>query len=348
MKLKIYSTVLEEPDYYALAAALAIIQAPRITKDPKEIGKKRIEPAKHIAIDEILQSMREANPEANRSERDRILLGTTLVLLDIMGAVEVNQTIAAVTEPAGHLLHSLSHFLRECAAKANCYRPVHLDPFEENPDKNPFLILARQAEEHRFTWAENTGKEVEPIREQKVISVLIKGERAIPTGINGRESAYLHVWKEKWNAYTLIGSEQIRGESPQDAAYRALKEDLEVPCDEEIVHRIKLQPSGVEDTSFVEYAHTRGAYTRYSFNLFWAHEIDGELRVQQELKPRWLSFDEMCEKRTKTGEHIITRVELLHAIDLDNVPVVITDVRPFDRPISEQVKDLFKEPIIRK
>jgi hypothetical protein len=134
--------MLTEADYYALAAALATIPAPRLTKDPKEIGEIRIESAKHVAFDAILHNMSEANPEAHRRERDRILLGTTLVLLKAIGAVEVNHTTAAVTEPAGHLLHSLSYFLRECATKPICYDPVRLDPFEEDECKNPFLFLA--------------------------------------------------------------------------------------------------------------------------------------------------------------------------------------------------------------
>jgi hypothetical protein len=343
MKAKIYSKVLEERDYQALAAALAAIQAPRITKDPKEIGKKKIEPAKHMSFDALLQSMGETNRETSRSERDSMLLATMLVLLDSVGAIEVNQTICAVTEPAGHLLHSLGHFLKDCTATVDCYRPIQIDPYEEDERKNPFLHLARQAEEHRIAWAELIGKDIQPIREQKIISVLIKGERTIPTKMNGKETVYLHVWKEGYNAYALIGSEQIRGQSPKDAAYRALKEDLELPRDEEIVKSMRLQPSGVEDISFVDYAPTRGAYTRYSFNLFWVYEMDGELKVENELKPRWLTYEEICRGKTRTGEKIITRTELVQAIDLDKVPVVIADVRPFDKSLSEQVKDLLRE-----
>jgi len=345
MKSNTHAMVLEKADYYALAAVLAIIPVPRVTKDPKEIGKRRIEPAKHIPFDAILNRMSETNPEVKRGERDNMILATALVLLDSIGAIEVskNQTVAAVTEPAGQLLHSLSRFLKECAVGQYCYRPVRLDPDEEDPCKRPFLILARQAEEHRIAWAENEGTEIEPIREQKIISILIKGERTGPTTINSKEEVYLHVWKEGWNAYALIGSEQIRGEHVKETAYRALKEDLEIPSDEEIVQKIRLQPSGVADSSQKKYAPTRGAYTRYSFNLFWAEAIDGDLRVEGELKPRWFTYEEICNQQARTGESIITNKELIQAINLDKVPVVITDVRPFARPLSEQFKDLLDE-----
>ena len=345
MKSQTHPMVLEEADCYALAAALATIPLPRITKDPREISKQRIEPAKHIPFDAILHRMLEANPEDERSERDCTILSTALILLHATGAVEVteNQTVAAVTEPAGYLLHSLSQFLKECTPKPHCYRPVRLDPDEEDPCRRPFLILARQAEEHRIAWAENEGTEIQPIREQKIISILIKGERTGPTTINSKEEVYLHVWKEGWNAYALIGSEQICGEHVKETAYRALKEDLEIPSDEEIVQKIRLQPSGVADSSQKKYAPTRGAYTRYRFNLLWAEEIDGDLRVEGELKPRWFTYEEICNQQARTGESIITNKELIQAINFDEVPVVITDVRPFARPISEQIRDLHKE-----
>jgi len=345
MKSNTHAMVLEKADYYALAAVLAIIPVPRVTKDPKEIGKRRIEPAKHIPFDAILNRMSETNPEVKRGERDNMILATALVLLDSIGAIEVskNQTVAAVTEPAGQLLHSLSRFLKECAVGQYCYRPVRLDPDEEDPCKRPFLILARQAEEHRIAWAENESRKIEPIREHKITSVLIKGERTRPTTINGREEVYLHVWNAGWDAYTLIGSGQVSGEHSKDTAYRALKEDLDIPRDEEILQKIRLRPSGVGDKLVEAYSPTHGAYTRYRFNLFWVEQVDSELKVRGGLRPQWFTYEEICNQRATTGESIITNVELIRAIDRDKVPIAITDVRPFARPISEQFKDLLNE-----
>lgn len=332
----------DESDFRALSAVLAAIPAPRMTKDPKRIGRQSMEPAKHVPLRAVLDRMRGINPVSQRGPRDSAILLTALILLDAMGAIEVteNQTLAAMTEAAGHLLHSISHFLGSCATGQYCYRPVRLDPQEVELSKRPFLILARQAEEHRIAWAARHNKRIEPIREHQITSVLIKGERKSPTAISRREHVYLHVWNAGWNAYTLIGSGCAGDENPEDTAVRALKEDLDIPRDEEVLQQIVLRPSGVEDRLVEAYSPTRGAQTRYRFNLFWAEKINGRLAVREELRPRWFTFEELCRQEATSGESIITNAELIQSIDHDSVPVAVTDVAPFATPLSTQFKDL--------
>lgn len=346
--MKIRSAFLEESDYCALSAALSSIPAPRITKDSKRVGKIRMESPKFVPVSTILYNMSKVNPKAERRERDSILLSTALVLLDSIGAIEVtdNKTVATVTESAGYFLYSLSHYLRLCATMPDVYRPVHLDPSEEELCTRPFLILARQAEEHRIAWAQENGLDIEPIRGKQNVSVVIKGERPILTGLsgNGKEIVYLHVWNDGQKAYTLIGSEQLGDESPKDTAYRALKEDLDIPCDEEVLQKIYLQPSGIGDIVVKAYSPTHGAHTRYVFNLFFVESIAGRFEVREDLAPRWFTYEEICKQWSRTGEYIISnKNKVFEVVDLSRIPIAITGVRPYEKPMSRQVKDLLTE-----
>ena len=65
--------------------------------------------------------------------------------------------------------------------------------------------------------------------------------------------------------------------------------------------------------------------------------------MREELRPRWFTYEEICNQKAATGGSIITNVELIQAIDRDEVPIAITDVRPLAGPISEQFKDLLNE-----
>jgi len=346
--MKMGPILLQKADYCALSAAFLSMPAPRITKDSKWIGKTRIESPKHVPVSAILHNMGRVNPEAERGERDSMLLSTALVLLDSIGAIEVTEskTVAAVTESAGYFLHSLGQYLRLCANRPDTYRPIHLDPSEEELCERPFLILARQAEEHRIAWAQENDQDIEPIRTKQNVSVVIRGERPILSKLsgNGKEAVYLHVWNEGQNAYTLIGSEKLGGESLKDTAYRALKEDLDFPRDEEVLQKIDLQPCGARDLAVEAYSPTHGAYTKYVFNLFFASIIDGELQVRGNLKPRWFTYEEISNQQSKTGEHIISdKYGVFGAVDLSIVPSVFTRVRPYAKPIGRQLEDLLIE-----
>jgi hypothetical protein len=378
MRPKIEFLGFEASDYQFLANLLAEIHAPRVTKSREEdmIGILIEEPVEPIPIELLLDKIATKGPHESSTrqeelkERNHLILATALIVLDAIGAANVtdNRTVAATTESAGHLLHSLSCYLRIHADEPTHYRPIEREDLHAtkiDPCVNPFLQLVRIAERHRKEWAERQKKldQLEPINEKTYVSVLIKGERKrsekgpSSKGATDKEMVFLHFWKEDRQGYALPGSERLSDETYEQTATRALHEDFPSQTghiipegstdshdDQENLPRFVLKESRVSDVLKYELS-KRGAFTKYTANLCWVESIEGRLAPRRELKPIWCTYEEVENRETREGKHIATDPNLLRAVkdQIDKIPVVVVDAHPFDRPLVEYVKDVVKE-----
>jgi len=357
MRSDIHDVEVGAPGLQALARALEAIAVPRVFKQRLSRGRNTTIKERVVFSDvtfaELIQVMRET--EAAQVPHQEVLM-TALGTLASLGIVEVSRAavggrfdeqirIRATSEPAGYLLHSLSRFLTTAPLGRSPIQPhsstaeikTVLERALDQERLNPHLLLAILLERCR------ANAEEDPIRSVRVISVLIKGEEAIDDSDLQKEPVYLHVRKPDWDSYALVGSVQNEGQQDIETARTALAEDLEGA-----VNLVDLKPSGVRDERDVQLSITHGALTLYSFNLFTAESLHGELNYRKDVDYAWFTYEEICDQVSKSGHPIITKKNLVQRINdargLDSVPAVVTDPQPrTQRSVSLQAREVAKE-----
>lgn len=343
--------------YRVLASALAAVPAPirikeRITLRDGQSPVVRVRTLiRDITFEELIARMDAIEP-AQEGHREQLM--AVLVILESLGIVALERPspvdqvglegtkIYATSEPAGYLLRSISKLMTTVPRWKSSIRPDSniksmrsvIEAALDHSELNPHLVLAILLERSR----ENADED--PLRSVRVISVLVKGERVKPDSTT--EAVYLHVRKPEWDSYALIGSRQGEGESEEETARLALQEDLETPSD-----KFELKPSGVKDEYDIELSMSHGVYTRYAFNLFIVEALHDELRLCDDLEYAWLTFEEICNQESRTGQRIITKADLLRRIDrtrgLDSIPTIVTNPEPFlAKSIRSQAREMVR------
>lgn len=337
------------PAFDRLGKALSIIPVPKRTKEIHKGRDGSITVTERILFHSVeIESLLAAIPREQSGE-----LISVLTMLELLGIIAVSRvdkqdwmgaSIRATSEPAGWLIQTISKIITRYPLdepvirsynSIAVIRPIIEAALEKN-EINPHLILSNILQIN-FKEAYTS-----PLRQSRVISVLIKGERMGKNG-NQREAVYLHVHKPDWDSYALIGSVQSGGRSELETARLAIEEDLVTPSS-----AFSLSPSGVEDEYDIELSITRGVYTKYAFNLMIVESLSSPLLLKDDIEYDWFTLDEIINQKSLTGKRIMTKAELLKKIDnsrgLANIPSIVSNPKPFlGKSIRSQVLDVVHE-----
>ena len=248
---------------------------------PKEIIRE-------ISIERLIGTLKNRTSlESNHVE----FLYTVVFLLNALGIINIHYDrksirVSPSSLPASSLLKNLGGVLRN-----NTHRE---SPINSAANIEPIISVVQEQINNRyldihlllsnlisFDFAKNRD---EPLFELRIISVLIKGTRKKRFS-DEKENVYLHVYKDEWGKYALIGSKQGINQSDEDTARLALDEDLLNNSD-----KFVLAPSGVDDVVVDEPDFTLGMYTRYYFNLYVVENFHDVYLEGTNLKYAWFTI----------------------------------------------------------
>ena len=253
-------------------------------------------------------------------------LHVLLSVLEVLGVVEIARQeewyVRSTSVAASYLIQNIRQYW-EYKTEGSFIKPdSDVGPFRvvietglKNDIINPHLILS-----NIMAW-ESLKAGLPPLRQHRVISVLIKGERRVQNS-NRREEVYLHVYKPEWGSYALIGSGQQSGHTDIQTAKLAFMEDLATDID-----AVRFRASEVSDATRREPTVTRGVYTQYSFNLLVVEHTEKPLLLRPDRSFAWFTIDEIANGKGKNSEVIITNKDLLRAVDakvgLKSLPTIV-------------------------
>lgn len=336
---------LGESELQALSSSLSIIPLVKKIKlfnEKNEVSEQEI--VTTITLQNLLRTLKTVDDIELDDDQLFLLLTGALVVLETLGIIGTEYEngdikIWATSEPASFLLKNMGCFVENRLnyhrsfilpnSEIEFFQPI-LERAIEIGKLNPHLVFSNLIA-YRFQGS------VEPLRKQQIVSVLIKGRRIIRGFFRQRtveEVVYLHIYKPGWDSYALIGSRREDGQTLEETARLALKEDLKTPSNNFI-----LQPSDVPDVMVERPSISRGVITRYAFNLFVVTGVTSKLllrRDSEKIKYRWFTYEEIKLGISRTGEAIMTNTELIDSYhEKNNLDLVPTIVFPHEIPETE-------------